>query len=166
MSIVVLIAVLTAVAVLLALAEVMLPTGGVLGIIAGLCAVAAIVLCFTIDKWLGMGVTVAAMILAPFLAAGVMKLWERSPVGKKLIITNVAGKPDVEHVVVGSIGTALSPLRPMGEADFAGDTLQVLSEFGPVGRGEAVRVLSFDGVVARVRALRDEATQANTPHES
>ncbi|MEM8876041.1 MAG: NfeD family protein [Planctomycetota bacterium] len=157
MSLTLIILLLVAVAAVLAIAELILPTGGVLGVLAGLAGIGALACCFFVDKWLGLGLTVAALVVSPFVAAGMMKVWEKSPVGKAIIVSDVAGKPTDLNVPVGTVGTALSELRPMGEADFAGETMQVLSEFGSVGRGEAVRVVGFDGVVAKVRPLREEA---------
>ncbi|MEM8496235.1 MAG: hypothetical protein AAF663_12710, partial [Planctomycetota bacterium] len=108
MSLALVITLLLAVALVMGVAELILPTGGVLGILAGLALFGALGCCFFIDRWLGLGLTVGALVLSPFVAAGVMKVWEKSPVGDAVIMKDVAGKATKVNVPVGAVGTALS----------------------------------------------------------
>lgn len=159
----VVIAVLLVAAVALAAAELVLPTGGVLGVLSAVSAAGAIGACFWVDRWLGVGVFAAAVVAAPFAATWGLGLWQRSPIGRRVVLGETAGAPvnagPSDVVGVGEVGRAVSALRPMGECEFparAGDggerLVQCLSELGPIAAGTAVRVIAYRDGLATVRA--------------
>ena len=154
MSLGLIIALLLLAALVLVVAELFLPSGGVLGLMAGVALIAAVVTCFRVDPRLGAGaVLLVALLAMPAFALGV-KVWQWSPVGRKMTLkATTSGRSPLDAVAVGSEGVAVSALRPMGEAEFAGQTVQAKSEFGGVEPGTRVRVIAFAENVATVRPL-------------
>ena len=115
-----LIAIFVAAAAVLTFAELLLPTHGLLGLLAAVAGAGAIGTCFYVDRWLGLGAFAAAVVAAPFVATAVMRAWERSPVGRHVVLGRTVGVPvDADVAVgVGEVGTAVTALRPMGECEF------------------------------------------------
>ena len=146
---------------ILYVAEVFIPSHGVLSILATACMAVVVVLCFMLDRWLGVGVLVALAILGPIgLSVGV-SVWQRTPIGRRMVLTSVTGAPPRPFVLVGSIGTALTELRPMGECEFGDARLEARSELGRIVRaGQAVTVIALDDGVATVRPVGVTALDA------
>lgn len=143
-------------AVVIFVAEIFLPSGGLLGVLAAGCLAASVVLCFMIDRWLGAGVAVALMILAPFIWMAAINLWQRSPVGRKLTLTATVGELPKVHVLVGAAGVTLTELRPMGECEINDTRIEAQSEMGVIiPAGKKIKVLSVAGGVATVREIKE-----------
>lgn len=98
--------------------------------------------------------------LAAVLAAGLAGTWfyfTRLPSSriaqpfesKGVIPTSDAGKTHLLH----QSGTALTPLRPGGMADIAGERVDVVTSGEPVERGTPVKVVSIEGSRILVRAV-------------
>ncbi len=64
----------------------------------------------------------------------------------------VAPKPDFSQYA-GRCGVALSPLRPAGTADFAGERLDVVTEGSFIRKGAAVKILAVEGARIIVREV-------------
>ncbi|HEX8323015.1 MAG TPA: NfeD family protein [Tepidisphaeraceae bacterium] len=156
---------LLAVSLILYVAEVFIPSHGVLSILATGCMAIVVVLCFMLDRWLGTGVLVALAILGPIgLSLGV-SVWQRTPVGRKMVLHSVAGEPQRPFVLVGSTGTALTELRPMGECEFGDSKLEARSELGRIiPAGQRVIAIALNDGVAVVRPI-DASTAANNSSE-
>ena len=82
--------------------------------------------------------------------------WQRSPVGKAMILNHSEQAPAREVVRVGQTGVTLSALRPMGEGSFTTEVGEVVvqcrSEFGDLPAGAPVRVTHFKDGIATVRS--------------
>ena len=175
-----LIGIFAAAAAVLTVAELILPTHGLLGLLAALAGAGAVGTCFYVDRWLGLGVFAAAVVASPFVAAGVLGAWQRTPVGRRLVLGGTVGVPVDAGVTVGvgEVGTSVTALRPMGECEFpapqAADgagagagvaiapasndpsgtrVVQCVSELGPLPAGASVRVVGFASGLATVRAI-------------
>jgi len=139
----------------LLVAEAFLPTHGILGVFGALCVVAAVAICFFLDRWLGVVVAGGVVILSPFVAAGLVAAWKRSPIGRRLILPEIREStptpPPAVHI--GQVGVTFSELRPMGECDFGEERVEVMSEYGMVSPGTKVKVVSFNNGRATVRAV-------------
>jgi membrane-bound serine protease (ClpP class) len=150
-----------AVAVILLLAEALLPTHGLLGAMAAVSLLAAVVICFRINARFGFGVLVATVVAAPFVATWAASVWPRTAVGRRLVLTAVTPAPvPVAHAItVGQRGVAVSALRPMGEVDFGDLRLEAISDHGMINPGQPVVVLS----VANGRPTVRPAGTVGTP---
>lgn len=128
----------------LLIAELFLPSGGVLGIMATAAMVAAIVICFHINQYLGLGVLLFVAMASPFAISGAMKLWPKTPMGRRMTLQPVESPISRPPVESGQIGTALSELRPMGTCDFSGERLEVRTQIGMIPAGAKVKVVGID----------------------
>ena len=153
-----LICLLFALAVVLAMAETLLPTHGLLGVAGFIAALSAVGVGFAQDRALGTGLLIGTVIATPFVAVAAMKLWEHSPVGRRLTLTDSGGSLTHEPIQVGDVGTTASALRPMGEADFGPVSVQVHAHHGvAIAEGTRVRVVSYDDGVATVEPVVEHA---------
>ena len=157
MSPLVLILLLVAAGTVLIVADLVLPSGGLLSVLGVGAIVTAVIVCFTIDRWIGLAALVGTAFASPFVAAGLIAAWQRTPVGRALVLDHAEPTPPREVVRVGLVGTTLSALRPMGECVFHGDfgetTIQCKSEFGDLPPGASVRVTHYKDGVATVRRV-------------
>ena len=135
--------------------ELLLPTHGLLGIAGAGSILAGIVTCYMIDFWLGTGVFLGTVIATPFAGALAMKVWPRTPIGKRVMLTAVAGEaPRGATVNVGQTGVAVSELRPTGVCEFdAVGRLEAVSEHGIIDSGRPVRVVAVVNNRPTVRAV-------------
>ena len=156
MSPLVLILLLVAAGAVLIVADLILPSGGILSVLGVGALLTAVIVCFTINRYLGLAVLFGGVVASPFVAAGILAAWKRTPVARAMVLDHTEPAPPREIVRVGLVGQTLSALRPMGECVFHGDfgetTIQCKSEFGDLPPGAAVRVTHYKDGLATVRA--------------
>src|SRR5687767_435552 len=70
----------------LLLAEVILPTHGLLGLLGAVALMCGVGACFFINQYLGLAAAISVVCLAPFALALWVKVWPHTPVGKRLIL--------------------------------------------------------------------------------
>jgi membrane-bound ClpP family serine protease len=131
-------------AVLLFGLELLLPSHGILGVLAAATLLTGVGACFWVDRWLGLGVLVATLALAPMVFTGAMRIWPRTPIGKRMVLPPIDGSVARPPVAVGQTGIAVSELRPGGTADFNGERVEVICEHGIIPPRTGVRVVSFE----------------------
>ena len=70
--------------------------------------------------------------------------------------------PESDRRWLGQTGTAISPLRPAGIAEFDGARVDVVSDGGFVDAGSTIEVIRVDGnrIVVRRSTSRQEDTDA------
>jgi membrane-bound ClpP family serine protease len=136
--------------IVLMLAELALPTHGVLGLLGAASIVAGVGVVFYLHQWTGLALAAALTVAAPFAIGLWMKVWPHTPVGRRLILSAPAASPadprraagEGGAVRVGQTGVAVSELRPGGTCDFAGERVGCRAEHGLIPRGTAVRVIA------------------------
>ncbi|MCP3920863.1 MAG: hypothetical protein GY711_35495 [bacterium] len=141
----------------LVIAEVLVPSAGMLGIVAGVCIVGSIVWAFTISVQTGMMLLIATVVLLPAVVTIAFKILPHSPLAKKLMARGFSfdegrGVDLRDQVLLGRSGTVEAPLRPVGTARIDGRRVDVMSRGELVESGTAVRVIEVKGnrvVVAR-----------------
>jgi membrane-bound ClpP family serine protease len=149
-----LVAVLLGVAVALLVAELLLPTHGLLGVAGLAAAVAGIVVCTRLNAWAGLGLTLALVAATPLLWGAWLKVWPKTPVGRRMILTATISQPPEAPVHVGQVGVTVSELRPMGVCELEdGTRVEALSEHGLVPPGTAVRVIAVANNRPTVRVM-------------
>jgi len=149
---------------ILLIAEVFIPSGGVIGVLAlGFLAV-SLGLAFSESTTLGLEFLVAVCLLMPLALMLAVHLWPRTPLAKYIFLN----PPDPEDVhepphelrlehLIGQYGRALTPLRPSGLVDFEGRRLDGLSEEGMIPAGALVRAIQVRGGQLVVRPAPDRA---------
>ncbi len=117
-------------------AEVFLPTGGILFVLALGALIAGIAMAFYSDVTQGVLTLVAVFILIPLLGPVLLHIMPRTTMGKKLILeaaeedASVAAMPvnlELEQLR-GRYGKTVSSLRPAGITEFDGRRVDTLSE--------------------------------------
>lgn len=140
----------------LIVAEVLFPSFGVLSVLATASIAAALVVAFR--EGAGVPFLVATGVLVPLVIALGLKVFPRSPMGRRMIAEGLsfegrAAFDERDLRLAGKSGTVESPLRPSGIARIDGRRVDVVSRGEPIGAGEQVRVVEVTGnrvVVARI----------------
>jgi membrane-bound ClpP family serine protease len=148
--------------IVLLLGELLLPTQGVLGLFGLVCVAAAIGVTFYINRWLGLGIFLAAVVLSPLAWNLAWSLWERSPVGRRVLLPPIEPVRTVMPIKLGQTGVAISELRPMGECEFDEMRLEAISERGIIRPGQRVRVVAVTNGIPTVRTLPVESAAAES----
>ncbi len=153
--------VLLAVAVVLGVLELFVPTGGVLAVATASCLVASIIAFFMHGMLWGFAALLAYSAGAPFAVVFGFKLWTRTPIARRMVLGNsesdadgqVPSTPAIAPVAIGTEGVALTPLRPIGFVRFGELRIEAAAEMGMIDIGAPVTVVesSGDRVVVRVR---------------
>jgi membrane-bound ClpP family serine protease len=135
---------------LLLIAEVFIPSGGVIGFLALCCLGLSLWHAFQQSTDLGLKFLLADGLLLPLALALAVHLWPRTPLARRVFLARPSPEEfEVLHSgqrldhLVGQLGRALTPLRPSGMVDFDGRRLDGLSEDGLIPPGaliQAVRV--------------------------
>jgi membrane-bound ClpP family serine protease len=134
--------------------ELLLPTHGLLGVLGGGSIIAAIVTCYRIDFWLGTGVFLVTMIATPFAGAMAVKIWPRTPIGRRVVLPPVIDAVREPLVHVGQKGVTVTELKPMGVCEFeAAGRLEAVSEHGMIEPGQPVKVVGLTNNRPTVRAV-------------
>jgi len=156
------------VAIVLFFIEVFVPSGGLIGLLSGVAAIAGVVLLFQVNTTMGLVgafVTIAAI---PFLIGLAIKAWPSTPVARWLTLGNpetpdndpeAAAQTDAKlghhasAVRVGDTGVALSDLRPIGTCKFDAMRTDCLASDGMIESGDTVEVVAADGMQIKVKKV-------------
>ena len=137
----------------LLVAEMLLPSQGILGLLGAAALAACVVVSFRIDSRLGFGVLVAMFVATPFAWMLWVKVWPKTAVGRKMILAPVAGELPDAAVAVGQSGVTVSELRPMGVCAFGDRRVEARAERGTIPAGSAVQVVEVVDRRPTVRAV-------------
>lgn len=155
-------------ALLLLLLELFVPTGGLIGVLAGAAAIASIVVLFMYDAAWGWTASLAYLVLGPILVVYGFRFWLHSPLAKGMILggNDPAASDDdaaagAEHArlerltqlrhLIGVEGAAITPLRPIGVVRINGQRLDALAETGVIDAGTPVVVVDIVDSQVKVR---------------
>lgn len=149
-------------ALLLALVEIFVISGGLLSVGAALAALAGLVCLFRYDEVWGLTGSLGTLVLLPVLFWFAVKVWPSTPIGRRVI-----GAPDEDELarrqeaeasarralesLVGKQGVVVVELRPLGVVEIDGVRYDASSDTTFVRPGEAVRVVKAEPNQLRVR---------------
>jgi membrane-bound ClpP family serine protease len=145
------------------IAELLIPTGGMLAILCVVSAIASIVLGFMHDPTTGMVLLALYSLAAPFMVIIGLRVATKSPIGRKLVLraeiparTGAEPAPASSLPSVGDTGEGITPLRPAGFVRIGGRRLDATAEGDMVDAGTPVEVVSVRDGHVRVRPQRAE----------
>ena len=138
-----LVALLMGVALVLLVAELLIPSHGLLGLACTGCILGAIFVASRQNVWAGLALLVGVAAATPFAWTAFVKFWPMTPVGRRVVLPPVTSEPVPPLVRVGQTGITASELRPIGVCDFDGIRVEAHSEHGIVPPGTAVRVVAL-----------------------
>src|SRR5580704_2078445 len=123
----------------LLLAELFLPTGGILFVLSVGALVVGVAMTFAYDQSTGVVTLIAVFVAIPLLGAIGFHYWPKTPIGKRFVLSGpeqdatVASMPvnlELEQIR-GRYGRTISALRPSGVTEFDGKRVDTMSE-GPL----------------------------------
>ena len=137
-------------------AEVLVPSGGLLGVGAMACLISGIVMLFKVNTTAGLAASTVTVLVLPILIIYALKFMPRTPVARILALTHrqkrLTGNQDTadEPELVGTFGKALNDLRPVGTCLIKGRRHDCLAASGVIAAGCRVQVVSVDGIQIKV----------------
>lgn len=143
---------------LLVLAEVLVPSMGVLGTLAAACIVGAQVFAWRVSSETGVTFLVVSGILVPAVVMGGLKVLPNTPLGRHLVAQGFTFEDGRaidarDGGLLGVEGVVEAALRPAGVARLDGRRVDVVSRGEMIESGAQVRVVELTGnrvVVSRV----------------
>jgi len=148
-------AVLLAVCIILVFVELLVPSGGLIGLLAGIAAVGSVVAFWRYDTTTGFFVLIAYLVAGPVALYIGFKWWVNSPLGQMMILNASVtdeGRPEVgneaedglageverrERIaqlreLIGAEGRTVTALRPVGVVRIGGERIDALAETGVI----------------------------------
>ena len=144
----------------LIVAEVFVPSGGLISIVALACLIGGVVIFFdqsTTAGWTGIGI---AAIMIPSVLVVAYKMFPKTRFGKSVTLTPPEREqgdaiPDTHELkeLLGAVGVVLTPLRPVGMCDFSGHRVECVAESGYVDKGNKIKVIDVESTQLTVRRV-------------
>lgn len=137
----------------LAMLEVFVPSGGILGFLSVTAVVAAVVLAFTESPGIGFTFLVLAVVGLPSVFSVALHYFPHTSMGRRVIL----GPPTADEVspedeqrrhlksLVGKYGAAISVMLPSGKVQIEGNLYDAMSEGLPIEAGQSVVVVDARG---------------------
>ena len=131
--------------------EMFVPSGGVLGVIAAMCVVAAIVVAFVSSFKFGIVILLFSSVAIPALLALMIHTWPNTPLGRRILIQPPDDEdemlPDTPEFrglkeMIGKRGVAKSMMMPSGVVTIDGRTFDAVGEGTAIEAGETVQVIA------------------------
>lgn len=158
--------VLLAAMIVLVVLELFVPSGGVIGALAGVAAIGSITAFFAYDTVGGFVALSSYLVLTPILLWAVFKYWIYSPMARGMILggADIAAEGDADSAsaaerrrrerlsqlqeLIGAEGETVTPLRPVGTVKIAGRRIDALAESGAIdARTPVVVVEVYDNQI-------------------
>jgi membrane-bound serine protease (ClpP class) len=146
----------------LLVAEVFVPSGGLISICSLACLIAGVAIFFragTAAGWIGVAI---AVVMIPAVLIAAYKIFPKTRFGKSVVLSPpqretgdaVPDTGQLEHLL-GCTGVVITPLRPVGMCDFSGRRVECVAESGYVDKGGKVQVIGVQSTQVTVRAVAD-----------
>jgi membrane-bound serine protease (ClpP class) len=146
----------------LIIAEVFVPSGGLISICALACLIGGIAIFFhhsLIAGWVGIGI---AAIMIPAVLIFAYKIFPKTRFGKSVTLTPPERRkgdaiPDTDKLkdLLGAEGVVLTPLRQVGMCDFSGQRVECVAEGGYIDKGKKVKVINVESTQVTVRIIEE-----------
>jgi len=144
----------------LLVAEVFVPSFGLIT----LCSLAAlaggIAIFFKLSPTAGWIGVIVAVVMIPAVLVFAYKVLPKTSFGKTVLLDmpkrqKGEGTPDAEQLkaLLGRKAVVITPLRPVGMCDFSGSRLECVAESGYVDKGKTVEVIKVEGTQLTVRQV-------------
>lgn len=162
---------LLALAFFLVLLELVVPSGGILGVCAGAAMLAAVVIGFLHSFTLGAAMLMIAGFGVPLMIWLGLKLWPNTPIGRRMLNID----PEVEAARrkleeenrnrwLGKVGVAKINLLPNGIIEIDEQSLDAISLGGAIDRGTHVEVVNVIAGKIHVRPTQRPLTPREPPN--
>jgi len=153
----------------LIVAEVFVPSGGIISICAFACLIGGVTIFFrhsTTTGWVGL---IIAAVMIPSVLVVAYKIFPSTKFGKSVTLTPpqrqkgdaIPDTPELKELL-GAEGLVLTPLRPVGMCDFSGQRVECVAESGYVDKGKKVKIIHVEGTQLTVRVIEENPRRAGT----
>lgn len=146
----------------LIVAEVFVPSGGLIMILAIACLAGGVVIFFTRSAAAGWTGIIIAIVMIPSVLVGAYKIFPRTRLGKRVLLAPPVRKegeaiPDAEQLegLLGVVGIVITTMRPVGMCDFSGKRFECVAESGFVEKGKKVKVIRVESTQLTVRVIQE-----------
>jgi membrane-bound serine protease (ClpP class) len=146
----------------LIIAEVFVPSGGIISIFALGCLVGGLVIFFRHSTTAGWTGVIIAVVMIPSIIIIAYKIFPKTRFGKSVILAPPERQkgdavPDTSEIkeLLGAEGVVITPLRPVGMCDFSGQRLECVAEGGYVDKGKRVKVIHVEATQLTVRVIEE-----------
>jgi len=146
----------------LIIAEVFVPSGGLISVCALACLIGGIAIFFRHSATAGWIGIIIAIVMIPSIVIIAYKIFPKTKFGKSVTLTPPQRKqgdaiPDTEELkkLLGAEGAVLTPLRPVGMCDFSGRRVECVAESGYVDKGKNVKVIDVESTRVTVRVIEE-----------
>jgi membrane-bound serine protease (ClpP class) len=146
----------------LLIAEVFVPSGGLISICALACLIGGAVIFFqysTKAGWIGV---IIALIMIPSVLIIAYRIFPKTRFGKSVTLTPSERQlgdaiPDTSQLkeMLGADGVVLTPLRPVGMCDFSGQRVECVAEGGYIDKDKKVKVIHVEATQLTVREIQE-----------
>ncbi len=145
----------------LLIAEVFVPSGGVISIFALACLLGGVAIFYTHTEvgWIGV---VVAIVMVPSVLIIAYRMFPKTRFGRAVMLTPperqqgdaIPDTPELKELL-GAVGEVLTPLRPVGMCDFSGQRVECVAESGYVDKDEKVKVIDVEYRRLTVRVVEE-----------
>ncbi len=146
----------------LLVAEVFVPSAGLITLCAIGCLAGGVAVFFqqsAIAGWIGVGI---ALVMIPAVLVGAYKIFPKTRFGKRVLLAPPQREqgdaiPDTAELkgLLGAVGTVVTTMRPVGICDFSGRRLECVAESGYVEKGRQVKVIRVESTQLTVRVIQE-----------
>jgi len=144
----------------LIVAEVFVPSGGLISICALACLVGGAAIFFREGRtygWIGIAI---AVVMVPSVLVVAYKIFPKTRFGKSVTLTPpkreqgdaVPDTPELKELL-GAEGVVLTPLRPVGMCELSGHRVECVAESGYVDKDVKIKVIEVESTQVTVRVI-------------
>jgi membrane-bound ClpP family serine protease len=140
--------ILQVIGVVVIIAEIILPSGGILSILAASALGFSLYKAFAISKNIGMLFSLADIIMLPVLVILGLKLLAKSPVTLRKTLAKedgVVSQKDGMNQLLNSSGVAVTDLRPAGSIKINDNKIDAVTQGDYIDKGTLVHVIKVTG---------------------
>jgi membrane-bound serine protease (ClpP class) len=149
-------------AALFTIAEIFLPSGGLLALCVAGCVTGGLIIFFQHSLAAGWIGVVIAIVMIPSVIVGAFKILPKTRLGRSTTLEPPKrdlgdGIPDTAKLkeLMGATGIVITPLRPVCSCDFSGHRVECVAESGYVEKGKNVQVIRIESTQLTVRVVNE-----------
>ncbi len=146
----------------LLVAEVFVPSGGLISVCAFACLFGGIFIFFKQSTTVGVIGVIAAVVMIPSVLVVAYRVFPKTRFGKSVTLAPPVREqgdavPDTGELkeLLGATGVVLTPLRPVGTCDFSGQRVECVAESGYVDKDKKIKVIEVESTQVTVRTVEE-----------
>lgn len=161
---------LIAIGVILLSLELFVPSGGLLGVFAGLAFLTAIVIGFLHNPYTGASSIVLVSIIIPAFLSVFIYYWPKTPIGRRMLLRRdeaesetllLDEEEELLRTLIGKRGRAKTKMLPSGAVVVDGQTFDAATDGIAVEAGQPVEVIALRFKRLVVRPIENDASPAS-----